>query len=183
MSDKSQTLTSEEKKYLEHRDIEIKALFSKGASIESLCASFDLSEEEIKELLRKSVKVARKKHLDFRAEPTGKMDRLLRKIVKLCKQGKNSLKVSDVLGISHRDIKDIIREFDVKIYVPCKDCGELTDRTKRCWRVYCKSCAAQRQDDIDSRRRRNKYVNDPEYREKKKQSFRNYKANLVKKAE
>ena len=168
-------IPAEEKKYLEHRDFEIIKLFSKGASIESLCSSYDLSEEEINQIVQKSIKVVKKRHIDFRSEPIGKMESLLRKIRNLCSQSKNSKQVSDILGISHKDIKDIIKELDIRVYVPCKDCGALTDRTKRCHRRYCERCARQRDIDSSTRWNRKKYRNNPQHREKiQKKSLNTY---------
>jgi len=170
----TQKITSEEKKYLEHRNIEIIGQFKRGVSIESLCDLFDLSEQEINEIVRKSVKKPTKQRIDFRTTPVGKLDRLLSRIKNYCRAGKNSKQISDILQISQKDIREIIREFDIKIYVECKHCGELTDRTKRGWRHYCNNCGHQLKIGYNAQWNRKKYRENQQHREKVKEKTRNH---------
>lgn len=173
-------MNPEEQKYLEHRDREIIAHFSRGVSVESLCASYDLSEEEIREIVRKAIKRVKKRHLDFRTEPITRLNAILKQVTKLGKQGKDSRYISDKLGVSLKDIRDIMREFNIKVYVQCRDCGELVDRSKRNWRFYCAKCRKQRIIDSIARRQRFLYKNDPAFREKMNKKDKDYRANLKK---
>ena len=169
-----QKMSDEEKKYLEHRKTQILVQFSRGVSVQSLCDLFDLSEEEVNEVIKKSIKRKTKKRIDFRKESLGKLNGILSRITTLGKKGKNARQISDILNIALYDIRNIMKEFNVKTYVHCKDCGELTDRTKRDRRDRCDKCGQQKKTDYNIRWTRTKYRTDQKFREKMKKNNREH---------
>lgn len=167
MIPKKPKLTEEEKQYLINREKDILTYFKKGSTIESLSETFSVTEDEIRHILRKELRKAKKRFIKYTASPK-ELEEIVKKIAELKNKDKTVKEISDIISINVDEVQEIVREFKIKVTRECVDCRNIiTENVKRGRpTIRCPYCNRKRNIEHSVTTLNRRYAKRPEFRQK-----------------
>jgi hypothetical protein len=151
--------------YLAGRDRCIRAE-AKYTSIADLAETYELTEEAIQYIIENCKLKPKRKRINLEKSCPASIEKLCDKIKAMRLRGFSFKYMADILNMRMKDVKGIVTEFGFPYGIRCEDCDcqIILDKVKTCKR-FCSKCAKVRMLIRKERWRREKYKNDPKFRE------------------